>query len=215
MEYYSLNNVAKKVEFRVEHSVETKKKLIKAINNIKRLDDINKLLDYKVQLPKTNWYPQIKDIYEILKFSLSLDKNLLDDSKKQGRHKVFEKYKNDIVAKFRVAGIQKYRTDVLESTLNIENKQQSSIWDEALKSWKSDMNTWIDKEDTRLSIDEMEINSKKDRFYFSDNSQIHSEFSESILQDLNNTDKFKMINYDKGNIDSLFKNIIVVDLSSD
>ncbi|MBZ5997279.1 hypothetical protein [Leuconostoc gasicomitatum] len=213
MDYQSLNSVVTQIDKKKVKNASVKKRLHKSINNLQKLDEITWLLDYHAKLPKKNWYPKVQVLYKILGYSLGLPvKNIVNSEKKSGRISIFNNNKQDIVSKFRAAGIQKYRTSVLiRATDSVDEYElKSDIWDKAFHDWCNKMHGWIDKQDDRLSSDEKNI-SNEQYVLLSDNNQ-NSEFTKQVVNDLNHSEKFKTISYQEGDIDSIVKRVLVIDL---
>ncbi|ATF41577.1 hypothetical protein [Weissella paramesenteroides] len=213
MKYQSLNSVVKQIDEKRAKNALVKSRLHKAINNLQKLDEITWLLDYNLKLPEKNWYPKVQVLYEILAYSLGLKvRNVVNSERKSGRISIFNKNKQDIVSKFRVAGIQKFRTSVLLRATDPvdENERKNDIWDKAFSDWCESMHEWIDEQNDRLSSDESEISNEQ--YFLSSYNTEPSEFVLQVVSDLNNTDKFKSISYEEGNIDSIFKRVVVIDL---
>lgn len=207
--FFSLNEVKNQVEKKIEKNEEIKEKLKIAVREVNNIDDISKLLDYKVRLGQKDWASKVERLYRIQYESLGMQYQPLE--KKRGRQSIFRKDKNDIVSKFRKSGIIKFRT-VTHNTVTTGpgNKRQSKLWDEINKQWKKEMLDWIDQADDRLSNDEKKINSIKFQYL---NDNIQSEFSNQILKKLNDENDFNIIKYENGEIDAAVHDIIVVDLT--
>lgn len=207
--FFSLSEVKQQVEKKVEKNMEIKEKLRNAVREVNTIDDISKLLDYKVKLSQKDWASSIERLYKIQYESWGMQYNPLE--KKRGRQSIFTKDKNDIVSKFRKSGIIKYRTVTHNTvTTGTGNKRQSKLWDEINKKWKENMLDWIDKADDRLSNDEKSINDIKFQYL---NDNIESDFSDQILKNLNDDNDFNIIKYENGEIDAAVHDIIVVDLT--
>lgn len=209
--YFSINSVKAKVEEKIKKNGKIKEELRKAIREVNSIDDISKLLDYKVKNNQENWADAISRLYKIQYESLGLNYKPLEN--KQGRHAIFDRDKNDIVSKFRKSGIIKLRTITLNTVRVPGNESKSVIWDEIYKSWKNDMLAWINDEDLRLSNDEKKVNKIKYRFSNEDGNQQESDFGKEILKNLNEKDAFNIIKYENGEIDAAVNDIIVIDLS--
>lgn len=213
MKYQSLNSVIKQIDEKRTKNALVKSMLHKAINNLHKLDEITWLLDYKLKLPEKNWYPKVQVIYKILAYSLGLKvSDVINSERKSGRISIFNKNKQDIVSKFRVAGIQKFRTSVLLRATDPfdETERKNDIWDKAFSDWRESMHEWVDAQNDRLSSDESEISNEQ--YFLSFYNTEPSEFALQVVSDLNNTDNFKSLSYEEGNIDSIFKRVIVIDL---
>lgn len=211
-EYRTLKSVRKQVEEKLERNKTIKKGLKKAVRNIHRIDEINALLDYKFKTNTPNWASQIEELYKLQYESLNLNYSPL--VKKQGRHKIFEKDRNDIVSKFRRTGIVKLRTINLNTVLGSNNRTTSGVITRKVTSdWIDEMIDWIDNQDDRLSNDEKKINDIRFRFIERPTNQEHSTFSKDILEELNQGDTFNIMNYENGEIDAAIHDIIIIDFS--
>lgn len=209
--YFSISNVKAKVEKKIQKNQKIKEKLKKAVREVNSTDDISKLLDYKVVNNQGNWEETINRLYKIQYESLGLKYKPFE--KKQGRHGIFDRDKNDIVSKFRKSGIIKLRTITLNTVRGPGNELKSAILDEICKRWKNEMTSWINDQDNRLSNDEKKVNKIKYRFLNEDDNQKKSEFGKEILKKLNEEDSFNIIKYENGEIDAAVNDIIVIDLS--
>lgn len=206
--FVSLNHLRNKVEQKRERNLEIKKRLMEAIADVHSIDDISKLLDYKVKLNQDE-LQSVERLYRIQYQSLGRSFNGL--TKKQGRMSIFNEDKDDIVSKFRRSGIIKFRTSTVTTVTKPGTETKSQIWDEIYKQWKSKMEKWVDNQDDRLSQDEKKI--KQIKFGFTEKNKKHSELGRETLTQLNDDDTFKFIHYENGNIDAGVKNIITIDLS--
>ncbi|WP_260148049.1 hypothetical protein [Lentilactobacillus hilgardii] len=151
----------------------------------------------------------------------SLGEKYVIPEKRRGRNAIFTKDKNDIVSKFRKAGIVRYRTVSLNVVRDPKDEMKAVMWGEICSKWKYDMTKWINKNTLRLSNDESKID--KIKFNFLDHSNLnnlnlkHSKFSEHMLKVLNSDEnsEIKLIKYSNGEITEAAKNIVIVDLSDE
>lgn len=206
--FVSLNRLRKKVEQKREQNLKIKEKLLSAIADVHSIDDISKLLDYKVKFHQDD-LQSVERLYRIQYQSLGRPFNGL--TQKRGRMSIFNEDKDDIVSKFRRSGIIKFRTSTMTTVTKPGTETKPQIWDEIYKQWKSKMEKWVNNQDDRLSQDEKKI--KQIRFSFTEENKHHSDLGEKTLTQLNDDDTFKFINYENGNIDAGVKNIITIDLS--
>lgn len=208
--YFSINSVKVKVEEKIKNNEKIKKKLKEAVKEVNSIDDIYKLLNYKVKNNPENSADAIRGLYKIQDESLSRNYKTLE--KKNGRQAIFDRDKNDIVSKFRKSGITKLKTINFNTVRIPGNEPKSVIWDEIYKSWKNDMLAWINDEDHRLSNDEKKVNKIKYRFSDEGGNQQESDFGKEVLKNLNEEETFNIIKYENGEIDAAVNNIIVIDL---
>lgn len=215
-EYSNLATVKQQVAEKIKSNIRIKEKLLTAIKDVHTIDDLTNLLDYKVKL-KNNSSKELQKVERLRKIQYeSLNKKYILPQKRQGRNAIFTEDKNDIVSKFRLAGIIKYRTVSLNVVRDPKNEMKSAMWDTICSTWKQEMTDWINNNDLRISNDEMKAN--KIKFDFLDNSDHHhSKFSNDMLKSLNNdiNSEFQFIKYSNGEITEAAKNIVVIDLSGE
>jgi len=187
-------------------------RLSAAINNCQRIDDINKLIDYKIKFINLN------DFFEIYKLKYAALRRKYKPVEAKKRKSIFNENPDDIVSRFRHKGIMTLRTESVNAIQNEKLTTKSNEIDEITRNWKNKMIKWLSNEKPKLSNDEAKINNIK--YKFSNENKEHSNYSEEILNNLNgtsseteNNERFKFMRYVNGEIDSLTQNIIVLDLS--
>lgn len=201
-------NVAKKIEL----TNTLKGNLLYSINNVHTIDDLTRLLDYKATY---NQLSELESLYK-LKYK-ALGKNYIPLKKASGRKGIFKKNPEDIVSRFRSSGIIRYRTITVKIVAEKNNDIKSTMLDKICNDWISEMKKWVSSESPKLSNDESKINDI--HFDLLDEEKQHSAFSKELLTKLNgtnlnrDTDDLKLIRYVNGEIDSITKNIVVLDFS--
>lgn len=215
-EYSSLAAVKQQVREKIASNKRIKNKLLTAVKDVHTIDELTNLLDYRVTL-KDNSPEEFQKVERLRKIQYeSLGEKYVIPERRRGRNAIFTKDKNDIVSKFRLAGIIKYRTVSLNVVRDPKNEMKSAMWDKICSTWKQEMTDWINNNDLRISNDEMKAN--KIKFDFLDNSDHHhSKFSNDMLNELNNdvNSEFQFIKYSNGEITEAAKNIVVIDLSDE
>lgn len=209
----SLSETKQSVSDKITLTKNLQTQLSNAIDNCKNIDDIKKLLDYKITFSNlNNFYTIYKLKYKALGITF---KNI---AKAKGRKTIFSKNPDDIISRFRHKGIITLRTASVDAVNNKNLNTTSKELDNITNNWRGKMVTWLSNEKPKLSSDEAKINDIK--FKFSNKNYKHSSFSQKILDSLNGNSsvqkenkKFKFIRYTNGEIYSLINDIIVLDLS--
>ncbi|MFB8506313.1 hypothetical protein ACFC4I_11305 [Enterococcus durans] len=210
-QYTTLRAVRERVEAKVNRNQLIKDKLRKAVREVNSIDDIYMLLDYKAKLTFDDWASRIERLYRLQYESLGVSYIPLE--RKQGRHAIFDKDKNDIVSKFRRSGIVKFRTITLNTVRVPENDSRKIIVTEVYKKWKEEMLNWISNQDDRLSNDEKKVSTIKYRLVDDSDDSTGSILAEEVLNDLNVGESFNIMKYENGEIDAAVYDILVVDFS--
>ncbi|MFC6177091.1 hypothetical protein ACFQAV_09570 [Companilactobacillus huachuanensis] len=210
-DYLSLDGVKKVVSDKETRFNSVINQLTKAVKSVHRIDEITNLLDYKANLKDNSnaEFDRIKFLHEIQ--YESLNKRYEPITQRSGRMSVFFENKEDVVSRFRAAGIEKYRTTTVEVVQSPGEERKPEIWREISKSWSKKMLEWLDNQEGNLSHDENAIKNL-DFKILNDNP---SSFTKEVLKSLNEDDDFKVIRYHNGQVDEAVQNIITIDLSEE